>query len=84
MKIITKYEIQKSKKERKSQEKSRFVMLNSDLLILKITTQQLSSEQVKMLYGTMQVAFKLKIKMAFFIKLLISLHVLLNLFSSSS
>lgn len=53
LKIITKYESQKSKKERKSQEKSRFVMLNSDLLILKVTTQQLSSEQVKTVYGTM-------------------------------
>lgn len=45
-------------------------MLNSDLFILK--TEQLSSEQVKMEYGTMQVASKLKIKIVFFIKLFYS------------
>lgn len=47
-------------------------MLNSDFFILKITTEQLSSEQVKMEFGTMQVASKLKIKIAFFVKLFYS------------
>lgn len=46
-------------------------MLNSDLFRLKITTEQLNNEQVKMEYGTKQVASKLKLKI-FFVKLFYS------------